>query len=268
MDDKDKSFWRSKRDTSGTINKLDTHTRRCPQGHPMAADWTECPYCKASVNVRDNTGSVGSETRFTNMGSPGGNGGVSGTDFPDPPPGQRRTTRVFDSDGGAAAPGAAPSASGERKTKVFSEPADPARAREPAPPGRPLTGVLFTFTWSRLGQLFQVYSGRNFAGTANSTRDGEPIEIIVGEDSTMSGTHFLILNQAPGKYRIKDWNSTNGTLLNGELVDPEGNDLQDDARIVAGTTLFVFKRIQPPGKETATTPNNYSPVAAGKDDSP
>lgn len=29
------------------LRELRTHTRRCPAGHPMAVDWSDCPYCRA-----------------------------------------------------------------------------------------------------------------------------------------------------------------------------------------------------------------------------
>jgi hypothetical protein len=274
MEDKDKSLWQNltskvggKRDTPGTVKQLDTHTRRCPQGHPMAVDWTECPYCKANRNASHSTKafetSGSSETRFTGVGDFAGGGAPAATGIADPPPPNRRTTRVFE-EGGARQP-ERPAASGDRTTKMFTDPADKGPIREPAPPGRPLSGVLYTFTWTRLGQLFHVYAGRNFAGTAGSTREGEPIEILV-DDATMSGTHFLILNQA-GKYRITDWNSTNGTFVDGQLINPEGNELKDDARIMAGNTMFVFKKILPPAAGTEQKPADYNPVEAPRDDS-
>ncbi|HEX5458530.1 MAG TPA: FHA domain-containing protein [Steroidobacteraceae bacterium] len=29
------------------LRELRTHTRRCPAGHPIAVDWSDCPYCRA-----------------------------------------------------------------------------------------------------------------------------------------------------------------------------------------------------------------------------
>jgi hypothetical protein len=29
------------------LRELRTTTRRCPAGHPMAVDWSDCPYCRA-----------------------------------------------------------------------------------------------------------------------------------------------------------------------------------------------------------------------------
>ena len=131
--------------------------------------------------------------------------------------------------------------------------------------GRPLAGVVFTFTWTRTGQLFPLYAGRNYAGTAPMTRDGQRTEILLAEDPALSGTHFLILyQQDSGQYRILDENSTNGTFVNGEPIDSRGTELPDDAQIMAGNTLLVFRKVRPPSAEAERRPKgDYRPVAAG-----
>jgi pSer/pThr/pTyr-binding forkhead associated (FHA) protein len=121
--------------------------------------------------------------------------------------------------------------------------------------GRQLAGVVFTFSWRRTGQLFPLYAGRNYAGTAPMTREGQRTEILLTEDPHMSATHFLILHQQnTGQYRIVDENSTNGTFVNGEAVDSNGTELPDDAQIVAGNTLFIFKKVRPPTAEAERRP--------------
>ena len=130
--------------------------------------------------------------------------------------------------------------------------------------GRPLAGVVFTFSWTKTGQLFPLYAGRNYAGTAPMTLQGQRTEILLTEDSAMSGTHFLILyQQDTGQYRILDGNSTNGTLVNGYPIDSNGTELPDDAQILAGNTLFIFKKVRPPTAEAERRPKgDYRPVAA------
>ena len=131
--------------------------------------------------------------------------------------------------------------------------------------GRPLAGVVFTFSWTRTGQLFPLYAGRNYAGTAPMTRQGQRTEILLTEDPAMSGTHFLVLyQQDTGQYRIVDENSTNGTFVNGEPIDSNGTELPDDAQILAGNTFFLFKKVRPPTAEAERRPKgDYRPVAAG-----
>jgi len=183
----------------GTLRELPARTRRCPAGHPMALDWTECPYCKAERSVDE-------------------------------------ATRL------RPAPAA-----------VSHEPTDqsaiaPTRLHgETLLAGRPLVGVVFTFTWKMTGQLFPVYAGRNHVGNASTTPMGAPTDILLTDDPTLSGTHFLILYQPDtGQYRIADSNSTNGTIVNGEAIDSQGRELPDDAQILAGKTLFIFRKIRPP----------------------
>jgi pSer/pThr/pTyr-binding forkhead associated (FHA) protein len=112
---------------------------------------------------------------------------------------------------------------------------------------RPLVGIVFTFSWTRTGQLFPVYAGRNYGGTAPMTREGQRTEILLTEDPAVSGTHFAILyQQHTGQYRIIDENSANGTIVNGEPIDSKGIELPDDAQIMVGQTLFIFKKVRPP----------------------
>jgi hypothetical protein len=197
--------------SQGTLRELPTHTRRCPTGHPMALDWTDCPYCKAERTA-------GQATQV------------------------RQAPAAEQADATAA-------------TRIRGE-------TELA--GRPLIGVVFTFSWTRTGQLFPVYAGKNYVGTAATTAEGANTDIRLTEDPTLSGTHFLILCQpSTGQYRVADQNSTNGTFVNGEPVDSNGVELPDDAQILAGKTLFVFKKVHPPTPQTERRPKgDYQPVPA------
>jgi hypothetical protein len=159
-------------------------------------------------------------------------------------------------DAGARAAGATPvtGGGGRRPTRV-----EPPAADEPFAPdagragaasrqaggGRRLTGIVTTFTWSRLGRLYEVRDGRNFAGSGVVSADNDaPCDILVDEDDTLSNAHFLILCQN-GKYIISDNFSTNGTFLDGEQIDTRGVELPHDAVIRAGATVFRFQKIAP-----------------------
>jgi hypothetical protein len=195
------------------LKELPTQTRRCPAGHPMAVDWSDCPYCRAERNA-------GEAAQV------------------EPPP--------------------------TGPTSGVSEPAaDIALTRirgETQMSGRPVVGIVFTFTWTRVGQLFPVYAGRNYGGTAPTTREGQRTEILLTEDPTLSGTHFLILyQQDTGQYRIADENSSNGTFINGEPIDARGTELPDDAQILAGKTLFIFKKVCPPTSQVELRPKSGQP---------
>jgi pSer/pThr/pTyr-binding forkhead associated (FHA) protein len=241
--EEDTSVWKrltglvnKKSDPMASPKQLDTYTRQCPAGHPMAEDWTNCPYCDSQ---RQPTGTQAPRPPVSGNNDSG-----------------RRKTEVFpDKDSRPAG-----SSSGPRVTKVFSEP-DRREPQDPAGIGRPLTGIVYTYSWSKLGRLYQIGAGRNYAGTADMTAQGEPTDVHVTQDGTMSSTHFLILCQA-GKYRISDCNSTNGTFVENELIDQQGTELKDGARIRAGNTVFIFKKVQPPEAEAERPPQGYEPVQA------
>jgi hypothetical protein len=112
--------------------------------------------------------------------------------------------------------------------------------------GRRLVGLLLTFSWSPLGQLFELHEGRNYVGSGALPMEGHrPADVLVADDDKLSGAHFLVLWQN-GKYRISDCNSTNGTYVNAQQVDPLGIELVDGALIQAGSTLFTFQKLLPP----------------------
>jgi hypothetical protein len=233
---------------------LPTVERRCPEClNALDPRWTKCPYCEAARNAGMPS------TRIVAPEAPA----------PAPAPAaatvSRRPTRVDvdGADGGDAGPGAGPHAvgaptgtggGGRRPTRVepleTDEPfaPDPGRAgaaSRQAGGGRRLTGIVTTFTWSRLGRLYEVRDGRNFAGSGVVSADNDaPCDILVDEDDTLSNAHFLILCQN-GKYIISDNFSTNGTFLNGEQIDTRGVALPHDAVIRAGATVFRFQKIAP-----------------------
>jgi hypothetical protein len=232
--------------TTGGASPIRTQIRRCPAGHPMAADWEECPQCKLEKGAARST-QMGQPSGTGTQANPGSTATVGGP--------ERRPTRVFDTN-------LPPPSSSRHETKVFEDNNIGEKRREPPPPGRPLTGVLYTFTWTNVGQLFPLYAGRNYAGTAEITREGEATDILLSDDTTMSGTHFLILHQA-GKYNISDCNSTNGTFVNGNQITPQGVELVDDAKILAGNTVFVFKKVLPPTAAPVKEPNAGSGGGTG-----
>ena len=109
--------------------------------------------------------------------------------------------------------------------------------------GRPLAGVVFTFSWRSTGQLFPLYAGRNYAGTVPMTREGQRTEILLTEDPGMSGTHFLILyQQDTGQYRIVDENSTNGTFVNGERIEAKRRVVSGDVLTFGNTQMRLEAR--------------------------
>lgn len=89
------------------------------------------------------------------------------------------------------------------------------------PPGSPrvLAGFLVSYETTDLGSFWPVYQGTNTLGRKDAA-DGLSIEI---DHPTTSSRHATILASArPGRIKIEDTGSTNGTYV-------------DDERIPAGT---------------------------------
>ena len=99
-----------------------------------------------------------------------------------------------------------------------------------------LTGFLVTFSHSPNGQFFPLYEGKNFVGrSAKST-------VSIQDDSSISENHLSILYRTVDKkFKFKDEQSSNGTFVNGELID-EGV-LKNNDMIRLGATLLLFMEI-------------------------
>ena len=96
---------------------------------------------------------------------------------------------------------------------------------------RKLVGWLVSFSNDELGQDYKLYVGKNKIGSAVGCD-------IVVSDSSISSEHSTILFREP-EFLIKDNFSTNGTKINGQMVD-EGK-LQDGDELKLGNTIFKFK---------------------------
>lgn len=207
---------------------------RCPEcQNALDPSWTQCPYCEAKKKAGDKT----SRAPTANVAKPA----VAAA-----PAGHRATRTDAPMASASAAAAAAPPAPGRGHTLVDSMPGGPAGSARAGAGGRKLTGVVTSFTWSRLGQLFEVRDGRNYVGSGDiSSENNRRCDIHVPEDHMMSAAHFLILCQS-GKYIISDNLSTNGTWVNETQIDTRGEELPDDALIKAGATVFRFQKIHPP----------------------
>ena len=245
----DKSIWQGFGDLLGRKGggkALTTVEQRCPECHnALDPRWTKCPYCEAAKNASRQSTRLGPDPAAQ------------------PAPQATQATRgptLVDMGGmDTVAPSASASPVNAAAATMAPEPGSPGGGRrhtvvEPVSDGslgverhvgggRRITGIVTTFTWSRLGQLYVVRDGRNYAGSGVVSADNNaPCEILVPEDRTMSSAHFLILCQS-GKYIISDNFSTNGTFLNGDQIDTRGIELPDNAVIKAGATVFKFQKI-------------------------
>jgi hypothetical protein len=241
----EKSIWQGfgnligRKGSRSGAKALTTVEQRCPEClNALDPRWSKCPYCEAAKNAGNQSTRLAQEPAS-----------------PAPPPqsqSQRPSRGPTQVDMGAVNPGnaamaAEPGAGGSGRRHTVVEPVSEGAlgVERHVGGGRRLTGIVTTFTWSRLGQLYPVRDGRNFAGSGVVSSDNNiPCEILVSEDRTMSSAHFLILCQG-GKYIVSDNFSTNGTFVDGEQIDTRGVDLPDNAVIKAGATVFRFQKIVP-----------------------
>jgi pSer/pThr/pTyr-binding forkhead associated (FHA) protein len=105
---------------------------------------------------------------------------------------------------------------------------DPSSA---AAPGEAAAGYLIHARGDRKGQKFELTGQRTTIGR-------KPTNALVIEDPVSSSYHCEIVRDLNG-YTIRDLGSTNGTLVNGEMVTEA--QLSHGARIRIGNTRFVFQ---------------------------
>ena len=245
------------------VKPLSTSVLKCPSGkHAMSAGWNKCPYCEADRNAGEKTRiniddgpAAPAPSSSARPGPTRINTIIGAPDEVEHVDLSHRETKMLPeaAESGFGRPRASASGAGEARgaTRVLDmdEPSAPRRANA----ARRLTGIVVTFSGSSLGRLYEVHEGRNYGGSGRVAAEGNrECDFLIEDDSTLSSTHFLILCQG-GKYRISDCNSTNGTYVEGELIDPLGIELIDGARIQAGATLLQFKKVLPPTPVTPVT---------------
>lgn len=102
--------------------------------------------------------------------------------------------------------------------------------------GKRVTAVLVSYDITPVGQVFNVYEGRNYIGRDASN------DICISSDSQISGKHLSILfRPADGKFKYRDEQSSNGTYINEQLTD-EGELCSLDV-IRLGSVRLIFLAI-------------------------
>lgn len=227
--------------------------KTCPNGHVYDPSiyGDQCPLCPASVShpsgPETNIGGAPQNQGYAPVGdgmhTQIGGGSPMGAAPHNP-------TMVSGAGMSAGMPGAMPGAEGP--TVVRPKDAEPVGGPTPPPfgktvirrpgaakgpagdkaPQRKLVGFLV----SNDRRPFMIYEGKNYIG-----RD-ESCGISVPDDNQMSSTHLSILYRAADtKFKFRDEQSSNGTFINGELLDD--GELKNYDVIRAGNTLFVFMAI-------------------------
>jgi len=101
--------------------------------------------------------------------------------------------------------------------------------------GKKLVGILVSYSQNPNGFSFPIYEGRNIIGRKTG-------KTSIQGDGQVSEQHCVILYRAADKkFRFKDLQSSNGTLINGKLKD-EG-ELKNLDIITVGATKLLFLTI-------------------------
>ena len=97
-----------------------------------------------------------------------------------------------------------------------------------------LTGFLVTYDNVANGEFFPLYEGKNFIG-----RDESSNVVIQGDESVSERHLSIIYRPADKKFKFKDDQSSNGTFINGELIDEGVLKNLDMIRIGSTKLLFI-----------------------------
>jgi hypothetical protein len=114
---------------------------------------------------------------------------------------------------------------------------DPDLVPEGAP--RHLAGFLVSYDVQPLGRFWPIYQGKNRVGRQGA---GAGLDVEL-DHPTASSRHALVVASAcPGRMKIEDTGSTNGTLINGARIAPGArHELQDGDRVRFGLLSTIVK---------------------------
>ena len=234
--------------------------KKCPNGHTMDPNWDSCPYCEAQARSNKQTVATGARTTVatdartvfvTEQGAPTIN--TRSTVIGDAPtPTQAAETVIM---------GGITTQPGNQRATVIGDIAPQTQSQETVVlPGqttrrqtvidntadtRRIVGVLVSYSWAPGGQLFPVREGKNYIGSRETSAQ-QRCDIFMPHDQKMSGDHALILCRS-GKNELIDRESSNGTLLNGEMLSSnQSYELTNYAEIKTGSTTWTFVKIETP----------------------
>ena len=117
----------------------------------------------------------------------------------------------------------------------------PAQDPELVPEGSPrmLAGFIISYDTHPLGRFWPIYQGKNRIGRQGS---GAELDIELDHPTTSSRHAVVFAAACPGRLKIEDTGSTNGTLINGaRLVPGSRQELKDGDRVRFGLLSTIVK---------------------------
>jgi len=190
--------------------------KRCENGHFIDESWDLCPYCPAENPESDmpivRPSRFGANESHTRGGAP--------VAVP-PPAAARRGESIRGESGLAQAPPL-------ERTIAVARTLDPS-----AQPKRYVVGWLVGVNGNSRGESYAVRMGRNVLG-----RDRRS-DIVVNDDQASSHHADLVFRPEERRYILMDHNSTNGTYVNEEEIEPR-RDISTNDVIRIGSHKFLF----------------------------
>lgn len=197
--------------------------KTCVNGHNYDADlYPVCPFCPANTSAADYEKTL-TDFKKTKLFDGANNQQFNKTQISDETA-DFKTTPV-----GAGRPAEHPF----KRTHIVTHEAAGASRPAQGAEKRKLVGWLVTFSQDEYGQDFKLYAGKNRIGNAPG------VDIVIN-DPSVSADHATILFRE-NDFLIRDNFSTNGTKINGALVD-EGKFREGD-ELKLGNTTFKFKTV-------------------------
>ncbi len=138
---------------------------------------------------------------------------------------------------------AAPPAGPPQLGMVGATAAMPGVAQDPdlVPEGAPrlLAGFLVSFDTQPLGRFWPIYQGKNRVGRQGA---GPGLDVELDHPTASSRHAVVIASACPGRIKIEDTGSTNGTLINGSRIAPGSrHEVQDGDRVRFGLLSTIVK---------------------------
>lgn len=202
--------------------------KKCEAGHYYSDHLNSCPYCESSDSISNNFVSDGAQNN--NFGETTSGFNDDETAIPTIP----AQNEGIDFESNSNQNSSFEMSNDFEKTVIIDNAPDNDDPEKNHRPTRKLVGWLVSYTIDEMGHDYQIYEGKNLIGNAVDC------EVTVISDKSVSVKHATILYRN-NKFLIRDEFSTNGTFVNGKIVEENTPSLQDGDIIKVGDTIFMFK---------------------------
>lgn len=155
--------------------------------------------------------------------------------------------------------------SGDTPSGVASgseSPSSAAQSQRTIQPGKPIVGFLFSVSRTPFGEFWPIQMGRNTIGQ-NADND------IVLAEGSVSGSHAVIVTRQVKTgiiAAITDSQSTNGTMINGEVIGFSAEECHDGDIITIGNNYELILVLIDVAKRGLSVAKDFIPVEVEVED--